>query len=72
MALNGISTLATKELRQVAKLDLAAAKRASVSEPYYRSNNDYDITRLPTQYIDDKVIDNPGSLQEARPWIPGV
>jgi hypothetical protein len=67
MALNGISTLATKELRQKAKLDLAAAKRAT--DGYARAT--YDITQLPTQYNDNGVIDNPNisGLQIGRPWI---
>jgi large subunit ribosomal protein L40e len=64
---NNISTLATRELRQKAKLDLAALDRAA--------NNNlravYDITQLPTQYDDDTVIDNPntGGLIEGRPWV---
>ena len=45
MALNGISTLATKELRQKAKLELAATNRAAVGN--HRAT--YDITQLPTQ-----------------------
>jgi hypothetical protein len=67
MALNGISTLATKELRQKAKLDLAAAKRAADGNP----RATYDITQLPTQYNDDNIIDNPNTngLQLGRPWI---
>jgi hypothetical protein len=67
MALNGISTLATKELRQKAKLDLAAAKRAE--DGYARAT--YDITQLPTQYNDNGIINNPntGGLQLGRPWI---
>lgn len=66
MATNGISTLATKELRQKAKLDLAAADRAADSNP----RSTYDITELPTQYDDNAVIDNPnvGGLQQGRPW----
>lgn len=72
MALNGISTLATKEARQKAKLDLAKAKRQAVGEPSYRVNNDYDINLLPTKYIGDYAVDNPGSLVESRPWKPGV
>ena len=70
MALNGISTLATKELRQKSKLDLAASDRASVSNP----RATYDITQLPTQYNDNAVIDNPntGSLVVGRPWIATV
>jgi hypothetical protein len=70
MADNGISTLATKELRQKAKLDLAATKRAT-------DGNDratYDITQLPTQYNDDDIINNPnaGGLVVGRPWIETV
>ena len=61
MAANGISELATKELRQKAKLDLAAAKRAADGN----ARATYDITQLPTQY------DNPnaGGLVQGRPWI---
>ncbi len=67
MALNGISTLATKELRQKAKLDLAAIDRAADSN----ARATYDISELPTQYNDNDIIDNPntGGLQEGRPWI---
>lgn len=66
MASNGISELATKELRQKAKLDLAATDRAADSNP----RATYDITELPTQYDDNAVVDNPnvGGLQEGRPW----
>lgn len=67
MSLNGISTLATKELRQKAKLDLAAAKRAT--DGYSRAT--YDITQLPTQYDNNGIVDNPntGGLVLGRPWI---
>jgi hypothetical protein len=66
MAANGISTLATKELRQKAKLDLAATNRAAVGNP----RATYDITQLPTQYDDNTVVDNPniGGLIQGRPW----
>jgi hypothetical protein len=66
MALNGISELATKELRQKAKLDLAAAKRAADGNP----RATYDITQLPTQYDNNGIIDNPneGGLVQGRPW----
>lgn len=57
MAANGISTLATKELRQKAKLELASADRARVGNP----RNVYDITQLPTQYDDNGIIDNANS-----------
>jgi hypothetical protein len=70
MALNGISELATKELRQKAKLDLAAAKRAADGNP----RATYDITQLPTQYDDNGIIDNPNSegLLLGRPWVESV
>ena len=66
MAENNISTLANKQLRQVAKLDLAAAKRTADGNP----RDVYDITELPTQYDDDSVTDNPnsGGLLLGRPW----
>ena len=85
MAANGISTLATKELRQKAKLDLAQAKREGrvvavdgtvtgnidPTKPYYRTRNQYDITQLPTQYDDNTIVNNPntGGLVNGRPWI---
>jgi hypothetical protein len=64
---NKISRLATLELRQKSKLDLAALDRENSSNP----RSTYDITELPTQYIDDDVHDNPntGGLTEGRPWI---
>jgi hypothetical protein len=67
MAANGISELATKELRQKAKLDLAAAKRAADGNP----RATYDITQLPTQYDGNDIIDNPniGGLVVGRPWV---
>jgi len=70
MSANGISTLATKELRQKAKLDLAAAKRAADGNP----RATYDITQLPTQYNDNTVIDNANGsgLVQGRPWITTV
>ena len=70
MALNGISTLPTKELRQKAKLDLAASNR--LADGNLRAT--YDITQLPTQYNDNDIIDNPnvGGLVVGRPWIETV
>jgi len=67
MAANGISTLATKKLKQKAKLDLAATNRAAQGNP----RDTYDITQLPTQYDDDAVVDNAnsGGLVTGRPWI---
>jgi hypothetical protein len=67
MALNGISTLPTKELRQKAKLDLAAANRAADGN----ARATYDITQLPTQYNNNEIIDNANGsgLVVGRPWI---
>ena len=67
MAANNISTLATKELRQQAKLDLAAAKRTALGNP----RAEYDITQLPTKYVNNTAVDNPntGGLVQGRPWI---
>lgn len=67
MADNGISTLSTKELRQIAKLNLASSDRIASGNPRAY----YDITQLPTQYSDNDAIDNPNTdgLVEGRPWI---
>ena len=66
MSLNGISHLPTKEARQKAKLDLAAAKRLAQGNP----RPYYDITQLPTQYSGNDIVDNPntGGLVNGRPW----
>ena len=67
MSLNGISTLATKELKQKAKLDLAALDRSVEGN----ARATYDLTQLPTQYDNNDVINNPniGGLVVGRPWI---
>ena len=64
---NKISRLATLELRQKSKLDLAALDRDASSNP----RSTYDITELPTQYVGNTIYDNPntGGLIEGRPWI---
>lgn len=66
MAANGISTLATKELRQKAKLDLAAAKRAATGR-----RSTVDLTELPTQYNNNAIINNSNGsgLLTGRPWV---
>jgi hypothetical protein len=84
MAANGISTLATKQAKQQAKLDIAEAKRQGktvavdgtitgsidATKPYYRSLNTLNIDLLPTKYVGDTVSDNAnvGGLQSGRPW----
>lgn len=71
MAANGISTLPTKEMRQKAKLDLAAANRAADGNP----RATYDISQLPTQYNGNVILDNISDgnvLTPGRPWITTV
>lgn len=84
MAANGISTLATKEARQLAKLEIAEAKRQGkvvandgtitgsidATKPYYRAANTLDTTLLPTLYSGNTVINNAntGGLVQGRPW----
>jgi hypothetical protein len=65
-----ISRLATKELKQKAKLDLAALDRAASGE----ARTIVDITELPTQYSDNSIINNPnpGGLIQGRPWMTGT
>jgi len=81
-----VGGLADKEARQIAKLDIAEAKRQGKvvaddgtitgsidpTKPYYRNNNQYDIAQLPTQYDDNAVVNNPntGGLLQGRPWSP--
>ena len=79
MSANGIARLATRELRQKAKLDLAASKKAAIATSRDNSVNadtrsTYDITQLPTQYNNNSVINNgnAGGLVVGRPWIGGV
>lgn len=73
MSANGISTLPTKEQRQHAKLELAAANRkagGNTNSPAFRARNQYDIQELPTQYVGNTLEDNPNLvLTLGRPWI---
>lgn len=70
MAANGISTLATKAARQVAKLNLAQTKRQTVGNGL-RYNNVYDITTLSHAYgyLESATV-NP--LVAHRPWTGHV
>ena len=65
MAQNGISTLSSKEQRQLAKLAAAATKRAATGR---RSTLNTD--QLPTLYSGNVVVDNAnvGGLVTGRPW----
>jgi hypothetical protein len=67
---NKIGHLASKELKQKAKLDLAALDRAASSEP----RATLDLTTLPTQFAGNAIVDNPniGGLVTGRPWIETV
>lgn len=84
MSANGISELSTKEARQLAKLEIAEAKRngkvvaddgtvsgsVDPTKAYYRSTNVLDISELPTKYSGNTVVDNINStgLVAGRPW----
>jgi hypothetical protein len=73
MSANGISTLASKQARQTAKLDLAQTQRqasGNVSATAYRVLNTYDIDLLPTKFSGNSIVDNTntGGLVQGRPW----
>jgi hypothetical protein len=65
MSANGISTLATKQLKQVAKLNLAKTDRAADGRP-----STLNINELPTKYSGDTIVENshPSGLTLGRPW----
>ncbi len=73
MAANGISTMATKQLRQEAKLLLAGQDRAARNaiEPGRYAKVVADISQLPTKYKADNTVEdnpNPTGLLPGRPW----
>jgi hypothetical protein len=84
MSLNGISTLATRQARLEAKLNLAQAKRQGKvvaadgsitgsidpTKPYYRALNVYDVDLLPTKYSLNTLVltSHPTGLTAHRPW----
>lgn len=82
MAANGISELATKQLKQEAKLAIAAAKRQGrtvaldgtitgdidTTKSYYRVNNYLLIDRLPAKYVDNDATNVDVPLEDHRPW----
>ena len=67
---NKIGRLASREIRQKAKLDLSALDRAASS----KTRATYDLTTLPTQFAGNSIVDNPnvGGLVTGRPWIETV
>lgn len=84
MALNGISTLSTKQAKQTAKLSKSEAKRQGKivagngtvtgskdnTKLYYREANNLDTTLLPTVYTGNIVTtqSHPSGLTQGRPW----
>ena len=80
MAANGISTLATKQARQAAKLAKATAKRqgktvavdgtitgsVDATKPYYRAANTLDTTLLPTLYSSNTVVNNVNTVNSVN------
>lgn len=63
---NKIARLATKELRQLAKLDLSALDRAA----FGNARSTYDINQLPNPYNgnDSAPDDGASTLVLGRPW----
>ena len=63
---NKIARLATRELRQKAKLDLAALDRAASGNP----RSTYDINELPNPYNGNSAAPDDGAttLINGRPW----
>ena len=65
---------ASRQLSQEMMLDIAQLKKQAggdTTKPYYRSLNTYDVTILPTRYVNDTVTDNTGDggdLTASRPW----
>lgn len=84
MSANGIAHLATKQLRQEGKLEIAEAKRQGktvardgtitgsldTTKPYYRENNVLDIDLLSAKYVGDVATDDGADLEPHRPWTP--
>lgn len=65
---------ATRESRQLQKLEIAQEKRqadGNTSAIFYRENNTYDVSLLPTSYSGNTLVDNPNlsGLLEGRPWL---
>lgn len=72
MSANGISSLVSKELKQLGKLNIAQAKRqgkivaidgtisgnANVAQPFYRTLHTANVNILPTRYVGNVVVDN--------------
>lgn len=69
---NTISSLSTKEQKQVAKLEIAQLRRKAAgdtSATYYRSFNTYDIDLLADKYVGNDPVNVANTLTVHRPWI---
>lgn len=72
---NTIATLATKEAKQVAKLNLAQLRRQSggtTTTNYYRLYNIYDRDLLADKYIGNTATNVANTLTEHRPWLTSI
>ena len=61
---NKIARLADRETKQKAKLDLAALDRAASGN----ARSTYDLTELPTKYLEDTSVDNPNIASDSWAW----
>lgn len=69
---NTISTLSTKEAKQLAKLELAQLRRKAGGDntkPYYRTHNTYDIDLLADKYVGNTPAHVNSTLASHRPWL---
>ena len=75
MSANGIAHLATKQARQIAKLNLSANNRAAsaarTSSTVADDRHTYLLSELPTVYSGNTatIQSHPGGLIQGRPWI---
>ena len=67
MAANGISTLPTKQQRQIAKLNLAQTERQGPA-PGHRELDTYHIGDLPANYSGNVSVPTGTTLRQGRPW----
>jgi hypothetical protein len=69
---NNIANLATKQARQIAKLELAQLRKQAsgdTSATFYRSRNIYDIDLLADKYTSNtSTVGTTSTLVVARPW----
>lgn len=69
---NLISTLPTKEAKQLAKLELAQLRRqagGNTTTNYYRAYNVYNVDLLADKYVGNTTTNVSSTLTEHRPWI---